>query len=171
MQLGENKIQNYPDRHVKLRPQGVYIITGGIGGIGLEIAKNMSLQEKVHIIFAQRSILPDRSKWDNVDNYGRKIKRAIMAIKEIEENGSSVELFAVDVTNEEQVENLIKLVNEKYATINGIIHAAGLAGVGFLVNKNVDDFKKVVYAKVIGTWLLDDKTRDYNLDFLFCFHL
>lgn len=169
MMLKQKKASDLPDREIKLKKNGVYIITGGTGGLGLVIAKHFASQENVNIVFVQRSKLPDRSEWDNTDGMNEKAKRAVEAIKEIESSGSTATLYSADVTNEEQVNTLLSSVRGKFGTISGVVHAAGLPGTSMIVNRKIEDFRNVINVKVLGAWLLDNGTKNDNLDFFIMF--
>ncbi|SHJ86463.1 Phosphopantetheine attachment site [Clostridium cavendishii DSM 21758] len=169
MQLQERKTSSLIERNLNLRKDGVYIITGGTGGLGLEIAKHIASQQTVHFIFAQRSKLPDRNEWGNSEERTTKEKRAIEAIEYIEKIGSTVALYSIDVTCGDQVKELVEEVRNQFGTITGVIHAAGQPGNGFILNKDISEFEKVMNPKVLGTWLLDNETKQDNLDFFILF--
>ncbi|OAB26487.1 hypothetical protein PMSD_25200 [Paenibacillus macquariensis subsp. defensor] len=168
MELRENKASVQQERGIKLKKGGVYIITGGTGGLGLEIAKHIASQQEAHIVLVQRTAMPERSEWRN-PNQRKKVTRAIATIQEIEATGSTVTLHAADITSEEQVKEMLDSIRRRFGAVTGIVHCAGQAGVGFLLNKQAADFQKVIDPKVRGTWLLDHETRYDNLDFFILF--
>jgi len=154
--------------------QGVYIITGGTGGIGLEIAKFLSTRGNTNIVLINRSKIPDRSTWDMIVNKGEdsKLCRVINAIREIEENRSKVECLDCDISLENKLEHVLSTLREKYGKIRGVIHCAGV-GVGevskSIAEENEEGLKAALTAKVYGTWVLQKLLMKDELDFFACF--
>lgn len=150
-----------------IRPDGLYLITGGTGGLGLETAKNFSMLAPANICLIGRSKYPEREQWNEIleKNEDKKVCRLIHYIREIEENGSNVFLYAGDTGNHEQMKLVIDELKQKFGTINGIVHCAGTAGDGFLFRKTKEQFDAVIHPKVHGTAILHELTKDQPLDF------
>ncbi|WP_151732793.1 SDR family NAD(P)-dependent oxidoreductase [Paenibacillus tengchongensis] len=170
-QLTEIDADKLKRRNIEIRSEGVYIITGGLGGIGLEIAKYLTAKNKVNLIFFNRTRLPDRDQWkflleeDKEHPYCRKIQ----AVLEMEQSGSEVMVLAADISNEEEMEQHLYRIQKKYNKINGVIHCAGVAGGGFLFRKDDETFKKVIDPKIKGTMILDHLLAENTLDFFIMF--
>lgn len=143
----------------------VYIITGGLGGIGLEIAKSLALKGKVHFILTGRSDLPERALWEPITSQEEGLQNKISALLWIETMGSSVDYYKADVTNMEEMLLVVNNTRNTYGKINGIFHCAGIATDAPLMDKSEDAFCEVVGPKVEGAWILDYITRNDNLDF------
>ncbi|GFN30897.1 SDR family NAD(P)-dependent oxidoreductase [Paenibacillus xylaniclasticus] len=159
------------DSVMPLKEQGVYLITGGGGGIGLEIANYIASQKNVHFVLINRSPLPDRAEWERVvkDSPDSRIAAKITKMMQIEEKGSSVITFAVDVTDAEKLSHALQSIREAYGKIDGVIHGAGVAGQGFIINKSEQQARETIAPKVKGTYLLDELTRQDELDFFVLF--
>jgi acyl transferase domain-containing protein len=119
----------------KLREGGVYLITGGLGDIGLVLAEHLAKTLQAKLILIGRGGLPERSEWeqwlvnhDSEDAVSRKIQKVLR----LEELGAQVEVKNADVTNSEQMQAVIAQALQKFGQINGVIHAAGIAGGGSL---------------------------------------
>ncbi|WDV45043.1 SDR family NAD(P)-dependent oxidoreductase [Clostridiaceae bacterium M8S5] len=155
----------------KLKKDGVYLITGGTGGLGLEVAKYISSKERINIALLARTEIPDRNKWEDVldSDKDTKVSRVIKSIMHIEKNSSKVKTYSVDISNKNILENVIKDIRKRFSKINGIIHCAGVAGNGFIFRKDIDEYKKVLAPKVDGTINLDVLTREDNPDFMVMF--
>lgn len=154
-----------------LNEDGVYVITGGMGGIGLEVSKLLARKARINLAFLNRSSMPDRGEWDEILSSGshKKLCEKIYSISEIEQNGSKVTCFSADVSDLADVEGVFCELRSKFGKINGIIHGAGVAGNGFIINKDEKVFRSILMPKVYGTWILDHVTKDDRLDFFMMF--
>jgi NAD(P)-dependent dehydrogenase (short-subunit alcohol dehydrogenase family) len=150
---------------------GVYIITGGLGGIGLEIAHALAQEERCTLVLLNRSEFPGPSAWDAIltGNGDEKIKEKILKLKQIEELGAVPVPYACDVADPEALEKTLEAIRREYTKINGVIHSAGIGGDGFIIKKELEDVRKVCAPKIEGTWLLDHLTARDNLDFFIIF--
>ncbi|MCX7920818.1 MAG: SDR family NAD(P)-dependent oxidoreductase [Clostridia bacterium] len=160
-----------PDNKLEVKEDGAYIITGGLGGIGLEIGKYLAAKNKANICLISRSSLCEREKWEEIlmENIDKKLCSRINAVKSIEEAGSKVVCYSADITKEADVKAVLSDIKDKFGKINGIFHCAGIAGDGFIVRKNEDVFNGVIAPKIQGTWLLDKYTENDNVDILVLF--
>src|SRR3989339_589112 len=167
--LDELDLTALPEKNIPINKDHVYLITGGTGGLGLATAKYLAGKGKVKLVLIARSPLPPKKEWPGIISGTRKKEDGLVgklkAITEIERTGSEVSVYAADVSEEKEITKTIKDIRKKYGGINGIIHAAGIAGDGFIIKKDVDTFKRVLAPKVTGTWLLDRLTRNDKLDF------
>ncbi|MDF2882506.1 MAG: beta-ketoacyl synthase family proteinphosphopantetheine-containing protein [Clostridiaceae bacterium] len=166
-QMQQTQQYNLADEPINLKESGVYVITGGTGGIGLEIAKYLASKSNIRLALINRSNMPGRNEWENIVRSGldKKNIHKINKIKEIEDMGSYVECICSDVSNYENMKFVISDLREKYGKINGIIHSAGVAGDGFIIRKEKNTFDEVIMPKVNGTWILDKLTENDELDF------
>jgi Dehydrogenases with different specificities (related to short-chain alcohol dehydrogenases) len=154
---------------VKVVEGGNYLITGGTGAIGMEVAKYLAKQNNVNLILASRSGLPARDQWDSVLQVGGKTADKVRKIKELESMGSSVTVYASDCGDIPQLEALVHAVKENHGNINGIVHAAGNPGKNVISMRETKDFEEVIYPKIQGTFLLHQLTREMNTDFMILF--
>jgi|LSQX01.1.fsa_nt_gb polyketide synthase PksN len=161
-------INEAQDDNTAVKEKGVYIITGGLGGIGIETAIYLSSKNRVNLILTGRTELPPEAEWERIqdDNSKTGLYNKISAIKQIRRTGSNVEYIRADISNEKDVESLLGQVKGKYGKIDGIVHSAGIAGNGFILGKTLEEFNRVLAPKVRGTWLIDRLTAKENLDFL-----
>ncbi|TKI55078.1 amino acid adenylation domain-containing protein [Brevibacillus antibioticus] len=162
-----------PSHDMKLRSQGVYLITGGLGGVSLEIAKYMATRESVNLCLLGRSSLPPQTEWNNIlqtcSDQNQKTVKRIKALQAIQELGSKVEYFQADVSKEEDLQVVLKDIRSKYGRIDGVIHAAGIAGDGMMQRKDRETFERVLAPKIRGTRLLDHLTQADQPDFFILF--
>ena len=154
------------------REKGVYFISGGFGGIGLTIARDLAEKYQPVLILAGRTAVPERSQWgmwlqnhDENDSLSVKIRK----IKELEELGAEVLVVKADIANAGDMEAVGKLISDRYPMVNGIIHAAGIADGAMIQLRNKEDTRKILLSKVHGTLILDKVFEKYSPDFFISF--
>lgn len=150
----EVEVENQRTSHIQLHEDGAYIITGGLGGLGLIIAEHLTKQSKVSLVLTGRSPL-DKVKEQQID----KLRRLC----------TNVTYIQADVSDKSDVIKLIKQVKKQFNCIRGIIHSAGLHKSGIIMNKTIDEIEEVLAPKVWGTFYLDAYTKDEPLDFFVMF--
>ncbi|OHX14649.1 hypothetical protein BI347_14880 [Chromobacterium sphagni] len=134
------------------REGGVYLITGGLGGLGLLFAREILAQlQDATVILTGRSALDD----------GR--RRQVAAL------GARVAYQALDVADGAAVQACVQGLLARHGRLNGVLHAAGVLRDGFLLNKRVDDLRAVLAPKVAGLVHLDRATAVQPLDFFAVF--
>jgi acyl transferase domain-containing protein/acyl carrier protein len=155
----------------EINDQGVYVITGGTGGLGLEIGKYLASKHKVNLCLLNRSPFPARESWPEIllRNEDRKLCRKLKAIQAIEANGSEVSIDQADVTAGDTLNSVLSALRLKFGRIRGIVHCAGVAGDGFIFRKEPHHFEQVINPKIKGTLILDELTQNDPLDFLVLF--
>lgn len=169
-QLDNMDLQTYGEDNVSIREKGTYLITGGTGGIGLLIAEYLSAFH-TNIVLLNRSSFPAQDLWDAIlaTDSDSGLKEKINKLKELQDKGATVAAYPVDVSNEEMLQNTLQAVRDKFGKIDGIFHAAGVAGDGFLIRRKDADVKRVMAPKMAGTCLLDSLTEQDRIDFLVLF--
>jgi acyl transferase domain-containing protein/acyl carrier protein len=152
----------------RLREKGVYLITGGLGGIGLVLAEYLARTLQAKLLLVGRSALPKRNEWekwltthDETDSISCKIRK----VQELEDFGAEVLTIAADVSNAEQMRNAIAQAQEQFGQLNGVIHAAGVAGGGVIQLKTQKEAESILAPKVKGTIIIDAIVKDIELDF------
>ncbi|MDF5735722.1 MULTISPECIES: type I polyketide synthase [unclassified Nostoc] len=152
----------------KLRQGGVYLITGGLGGIGLVLAEYLAKTVQAKLILIGRKGLPKRSQWeqwlathDSQDAISCKLQKLLA----LEELGAQIQVNSADVANFEQMQAAIAQALRQFGEINGVIHAAGIAGGGMVQLKTPDLATSVLAPKVKGTLVLEQVLKNINLDF------
>jgi phthiocerol/phenolphthiocerol synthesis type-I polyketide synthase E len=152
-----------------LRPAGVYLITGGLGGIGITLAEDMARRVRARLVLVSRGGLPPREQWagtgEPAAGSGGRVERAIAAIRRIEQAGAEVLVCAADVTSVEDLRRVRAEALGRFGRLDGIVHAAGLPGGGMAEVKERRDAEAVLAPKVRGTLALRQVFGDLDLDF------
>jgi len=157
---------------VRLRERGVYLITGGLGGLGLTFAEFLAREYRARLVLLGVTALPDPGTWNEwLANHGEtdRISQRIRKIREIEALGAEVLVLGADVTDREQMRALAGQAIARFGEVHGVIHAAGLAGSGMIQLKTAEAASRVLAPKVEGTRSLLAAFAGVPLDFVvFC---
>jgi NAD(P)-dependent dehydrogenase (short-subunit alcohol dehydrogenase family) len=141
---------------VKLRHRGVYLITGGLGGVGVSLAEYLVRSCQARVVIVARSLVPPRDQWDSLtsaqspDRTGRMIRR----LQSLERLGAEVIVEQADVGDPQQIRRVVQRSRDRLGRIDGVIHCAGVAGGGMLQRKTLDAASAVMRPKVNGTMAL-----------------
>ena len=137
------------------KDRGVYLITGGAGGLGLLFAKEIAQKAKdVTLILIGRSTLSDRKQ---------------ARLKELKAIGAGVEYKQVDVTDQKEVTNVVEAIVKEFGGLHGVVHSAGIIRDNYIIKKTREEFSQVLAPKVNGLVNLDEATKDQPLDFFITF--
>jgi amino acid adenylation domain-containing protein len=137
-----------------IQNKGSYLITGGLGGIGLRVAKWMVEKGAGCIVLAGRR--------------GAVSDDAQSVIRDLKNTDTEIKVIKADVSKEKDVKEMLALCL-KYAPLRGIIHAAGILEDAVLQRQTMEKFEKVMAPKAYGAWILHTLTQDMPLDFFVCF--
>ncbi len=139
---------------LRFRPDASYLITGGLGGIALRVARWMVEHGARRLILIGRTALPPRSQWLDADRDSLAGQR-INAVRELENLGASVQPVALDITDEAQLRTFIdQYQREGWPPIKGVMHTAAVIEDHLLTQMDREAFGPVLKPKVIGSWLL-----------------
>ncbi|HVF90714.1 MAG TPA: SDR family NAD(P)-dependent oxidoreductase [Blastocatellia bacterium] len=155
-----------------LREQGVYLITGGLGGVGLLLARYLARAARSKLVLLGRSPLPDRGAWDEWSATHDKADPTSVKIAEvraIEAAGGEVMVIAADVADEQQMRSVVARIDERFGGLNGLIHAAGITSGASVFNPLMeigrDETEAQFRPKVYGTYVLEKVLYGRDLDF------
>ncbi|MFQ5632736.1 MAG: SDR family NAD(P)-dependent oxidoreductase, partial [bacterium] len=153
----------------RVREEGVYLITGGLGGIGLELAAYLVRTVKAKLVLTARSEMPPKENWDvwlTEHDQSDRTSRKIRKVRALEEMGSEVLLASADIADLEQMKRVIEQTKKRFGAIHGVIHAAGIAGGGIVQLRTREQAEAVLVPKVNGTLVLADLLAPFDLDFV-----
>ncbi|HEU4324092.1 MAG TPA: beta-ketoacyl reductase, partial [Roseiflexaceae bacterium] len=151
------------------RADSSYLLTGGLGGLGLAVARWMVERGARRLVLAGRSALPPRAEWSDIGpddpRHGR-----IAAVRGLEALGASVHLAAVDIADEAELAAFLDgYRREGWPPIRGVIHAAGVTRDRLLMQQDRATFDAALRPKLRGAWLLHQAFADTPLDFFVLF--
>src|SRR5262245_43183686 len=140
---------------IAFKDHGVYLITGGMGGLGLLFTEEILAQTRqARVALTGRSAL-SAEKQALLD--GLSAQAGCMSYRQ------------VDVSNLDQVMRLVAAIKDEYGQLNGILHSAGIIADNFILKKASAQFSEVLAPKVAGAFNLDQASRDVELDFFALF--
>jgi acyl transferase domain-containing protein/acyl carrier protein len=155
----------------KLRENGVYLMTGGVGKLGMQICKYISERMKCKFIVTSLTPLPPREEWDqwladHDENDRTSLK--MTRIREVEALGGEVLPLAADVGDIGQMRRAIEEGENAFGPINGVLHLTGIVkGETFAMIRNIEMRHLLMQfrSKVDGLLVLERLIREKDLDF------
>jgi len=134
---------------------GLYLITGGIGGIGLRFAGHLLQHFDARLLIIGRSKLPARSEWPKIAAAGGAQAERIRALQALEMQGGEFEYVAADVADAQVMQAALAAAEKKWnRPLDGVLHLAGIYHEALLENETVAGLAAVMCPKVLGAWVL-----------------
>ncbi|AJQ95705.1 SDR family NAD(P)-dependent oxidoreductase [Gynuella sunshinyii] len=135
--------------------EGVYVITGGVGGIGLVIARDiLNGSRHARVLLIGRSALDEQKQ---------------ARLQSLQSLGGRASYHQIDVADEASLATLAEEIKTRYTRIEGIFHCAGVIQDNYIINKPCDELEAVLAPKVAGLLNLDRLTEDMDIGFLLLF--
>ncbi|NEP72540.1 MAG: type I polyketide synthase [Okeania sp. SIO2G4] len=141
------------NHQISIQPEASYLITGGLGSLGLEVAQWMVKQGAKQIVLTGRRAANETAQ---------------EVIAELEAVGTSISVLLGDISVEKDVAEIFQKM-QTLAPLKGVIHAAGVLDDGLVQKMSTQQLTKVMAPKVAGTWNLHQMTKELELDFFVCF--
>ncbi|WP_437597390.1 SDR family NAD(P)-dependent oxidoreductase [Sorangium sp. So ce590] len=135
---------------VDLRPDGSYLIVGGLGGLGLSLARWMVARGARHLVLAGRSGASEEAR---------------RAIDALEARGAQVVVAQADVSRRDQVVELLAAIDRRAPPLRGVVHAAMVIADSTVMEQSAERFWKTMAPKMHGAWNLHALTASRPLDF------
>ena len=161
-----------PADALPLRPGGTYLVTGGLGGLALNLAGRLARDLRPQLILLGRTAMPARDAWDEWlrsrggdDPTGRKIE----AVRALEAAGARVEIVAADVTSFEQMNAVARDLRDRLGPVHGIFHVAGIVKDELIQLKVDSEIEDVFGPKVYGTLVLDSLLETFGSELFVLF--
>jgi len=137
-----------------IRENGIYIITGGAGGIGYKLAEYLTKKYRAKVVLTGRTSLND--------NIAKKLEY-------LKNEGADTFYIQADATSYEDMKNVISTTGSRFGKINGIFNLVGLIKDSLTINKKFEEFSAVIKTKVLSCLIIDELTKAINLDFIMLF--
>jgi acyl transferase domain-containing protein/acyl carrier protein len=151
-----------------LRERGTYLITGGMGGIGMAIAEHLASTVRAKLVLVSRSPFPPQTEWTqwtNAHDDRDATTIRIQKIQALEAMGAEVLVLNADIADLEQMQAVRDRLYQTFGELHGIFHAAGVLGDGIMQTKTPETAAGVMRPKVRGTLVLQQIFGETILDF------
>jgi phthiocerol/phenolphthiocerol synthesis type-I polyketide synthase E len=159
------------ERPARLREQGAYLVTGGLGGVTFVLAAYLARTVKARLALTGRSLLPPAAEWDqwlathgDADPTSVRIGRA----RRLESLGAEVLVLRADAGDLAQMQAALAEAEARFGRIHGVIHGAGIVGGGTfrpLSQLGRRECEEQFHPKVKGLEVLDQVLEGRELDF------
>jgi phthiocerol/phenolphthiocerol synthesis type-I polyketide synthase A len=161
-------VSGEPQREpLRCRPDAAYLITGGLGALGLLTAGWLADHGARRVILAGRTALPPRRDWDR-DTNDADTQLKISAIRALEMRGVVVEAVALDIGSRDALQALLaKRDAEGAVPIRGVIHGAGITDAELFTELDESRLRRTIWPKIAGAQALHQTFPPGTLDFLF----
>ena len=163
----DSLLQNTKQGNLMPRPEGTYVITGGLGALGLEIADFLVEKGARRLILMSRRGLPPRSQWSDSNKVSTDV---VQKIKYLEDLGATINIVALDIgaTNgAAQLEATLERLS--VPPVLGVVHAAGVLEDQLVLETTADSFHRVLAPKIAGALNLHTVFPPQCLDFFILF--
>lgn len=148
-----------------VRRGGVYLVTGGTGGLGMVAAERLAAHGPVTLVLLARQALSAREHWDALIAQGAPEAPLLERLRGLEARGATVRLEAGDVSDVAAMEQLAARLRGDGQLPHGIVHTAGVLDDALLLTRDLEAAERVLSAKVEGTLVLDRVFGADRLDF------
>lgn len=137
--------QQEEGQELPFKQGGIYLLSGGLGGIGREIAKYLLQNYQAKLLLVGRSPLTEKME----------------VYRQLEQLEGEIIYEAVDICNLEQLQQVVtKALSQWKGELDGVIHLAGVYRESLVLDSSLQDIAKVLRAKVLGTWVLHQLLHD-----------
>ena len=145
------------------REQGVYLLSGGLGGIGLVLAEHLARQAKARLVLLGRRGLPPRALWEEwlQQRAGDRVAGLVRRVRDLERLGAEVQVAAADVTDRDAIAAVVRDARTRFGGLHGVVHAAGVLDDGLIQTRTLQQTERMLRPKLTGARVLDEATADH----------
>jgi acyl transferase domain-containing protein len=163
---------------VPLRDGGVYLVTGGLGGIALAMAEQLARDCAAKLVLLARTGLPARAEWPAIlaDSAGvdPAVRERVAKVSALLDLGAEVEIVVGDTSSPDDVRRAYEVARDKFGALHGVLHVAGVPGMGLMQFKRPEELDAVLAPKLGGALAITEALRvgkpdEVELDFLVFF--
>ncbi|MGK0463728.1 MAG: acyl transferase domain-containing protein, partial [Lentimonas sp.] len=145
---------------------GCYVITGGLGGLGLTVAEQLAKSNGIKLVLLSHREFPAKADWAQQSQRNTRTGRRVKRVSEIASRVDQLEVFQADVTIESNIRTTLDRVRAEFGEIKGVFHTAGMINDQLISMKNMETCTAVLRPKILGTRNLASALKDDSLDFL-----
>ncbi len=150
------------------KAEASYLITGGLGKIGLRLARWLVDNGVRSLVLVSRTPLPDRSAWPGLSSESSDYEK-VRAIESLEQDGARVHVHAGSVSDAEAMASLFARFGHDLPALKGVVHAAAVVETAPIGRVDTAAFQRAFQPKVSGAWILHELTSQLDLDFFVMF--
>lgn len=167
------RLEKKEGRPPRLREKGVYLITGGLGQIGLELAEYLARSVRARLVLVGASAFPAHEQWDDwlASHHDQdEVCRKIRMLQSVRGLGSEILIAQADAGNLQQMQKIVNAARERFGPIQGVIHAAGrVRSMRLMQETEPADCDLHFQSKARGLLVLEQVLRQEPLDFCVLF--
>lgn len=154
-----------------LRPHGVYLISGGLGDIALDLASFLAVTVKARLALVSRRNLPPKSSWRTIaaGTDHSEETRVVRQLVACEDQGAQILVLSADVSDRQAMAGVVSDCRDCFGTINGVFHTAGTLEDGPIATKSAESIQRVLNPKALGAQVLHELLPPGDLDFFALF--
>lgn len=174
--LAETSLDGAPTSGVEIQDasQGFYLVTGGLGALGSASALVLGRHATgagVFVLASRSNPLPPREQWERTlaEDPNSRVSKILDSVIALESDGHTVVVAEIDIADAGSVTTELDRIRDQYGPLRGIVHAAGVAGDGFLYTKPVEEFQRVMASKAQAMRNLVDWCGEHRPDFFVAF--
>lgn len=145
-----------------------YMVTGGLGGLGLIVARGLVDAGARHIVLLTRSPLPPRPQWREAPE-GSDARRRVHGVMQLEALGAKVDVVAGDVADRDFVARTVDKLRAKGKSLKGVVHAAADISFRSILELDAAALRSTLRPKILGAWVLHEQLQGQDLDFFVMF--
>ncbi|MBL6449316.1 amino acid adenylation domain-containing protein [Fulvivirga sp. 29W222] len=158
---------------MSVKSQGFYLLTGGLGGMSLQIVEAFSQMAPANFLLIDKKDFPKSEQWDELLDSGdtcEEIKQKIRQLQEAEMNGARLLIKQADVCDQELLKQAYAEAQQLFGALNGLFHIAGsIDNGGIIQGRNAIDSAQYLDPKVLGALMLERLIEGENPDFALYF--
>ncbi|HBI22135.1 MAG TPA: non-ribosomal peptide synthetase/polyketide synthase [Legionella sp.] len=157
-----------PETEMPFKNDGVYLLTGGLGGLTLSLCEAISnAVTNPRFILLSRRLIPMELHWDDIlSDSKHPLFEKITQLKKLKASGATLYIHQVDITQTDELSSVINHYRHFLGCINGVVHGAGIPGGGLVQFKSKQTADSVFMPKIYGTYCLAKALQNLTLDFV-----
>ena len=150
-----------PKHPIPFKQGGTYLLSGGLGGVGIQIAQYLLKHYQARLLLIGRTPLPQKSNWNTHLEQEDAISQRLKAYQELLQLGGEVIYETVDICDEKQLLPIVEQARARWGkNLDGVIHLAGTFHEQLVVEQTQENLAAVLRPKMLGAWALHQLIKD-----------